>query len=397
MKALVTLSARFDRGPDGMVYPQNPALTYGSLFKRYLDVFEEILVVARVETTESPIGAYPSDGAGVTFIDVPAFSGVMDLIKFLPQIRTTLRQAISDSDAYFLRVPDILGTLAYKEIRRLGLPFAVEVVGDPADSLQAGSVRHFLRPLIRLIAIRSLRSICTEATAATYVTKGALQRQYPPGIATYSTYFSDVELPQSFFLTEARIFTQSALHLVFVGTLNEFYKAPDILVEALAVLAAQGLSLHLTFVGDGRRRAELSALIKARGIERQVTFLGKVPSGAGVATALDAADLFILPSRQEGLPKAMIEAMARGLPCIGSTVGGMPELLPPEDLVPPGEARALAEKIREIVRDPARLTRMSSRNLAVAQEYRNEVLQVRRLQFYRQVRELAEKAKEGQD
>lgn len=394
MKALVTLSARFERGPDGRVYPQNPSLTYDIFFKRYLDVFKEILVAARVVTIERPAGAHPSDGAGVTFIDIPGFSGVLDLIKLLPQIRTILRQAISDSTAYFLRVPDILGTLAYKEIRRLGLPFAVEVVGDPADSLQAGSVRHPLRPLIRFLAVRQLRAQCAAAGAAAYVTRQILQERYPPAVAAFTTNYSTISLPESFFAAKPRQYTASASRLVFVGTLDVFYKAPDILVEALASLTAKGLPLHLTFVGDGRLRPELAALVKAKGIAGQVTFLGKIPASA-VAAALDSADLFILPSKTEGLPKAMIEAMVRGLPCIGSTAGGMPELLPPEDLVPPGEAPALAEKIREIVGDPARLTRMSSRNLAVAREYRNEVLQARRIQFYRQVRELAEKARRG--
>ena len=83
----------------------------------------------------------------------------------------------------------------------------------------------------------------------------------------------------------------------------------------------------------------------------------------------------------------MIEAMARALPCIGSTVGGIPELLPPEDMVFPGDAGALARKIREVVTDPARMARMSARNLKMAREYRGEILRERRIAFYRYVRE----------
>jgi glycosyltransferase involved in cell wall biosynthesis len=255
-------------------------------------------------------------------------------------------------------------------------------------------VRHPWRPLIRFLAVRQLQAQCAAAGAAAYVTKQILQERYPPGAEAFTTNYSTISLQDSFFAGIPRQYTASASRLVFVGTLEVFYKAPDVLVEALAILTAKGLPLHLTFVGDGRLRPELAALIKTRDIEGQVTFLGKVPASA-VAAALDSADLFILPSKTEGLPKAMIEAMARGLPCIGSTAGGMPELLPPEDLVPPGEAQALAEKIKEIVLDPVRMTRMSSRNLAVAREYRNEVLQARRIRFYRQVRELAEKTSRG--
>lgn len=82
--------------------------------------------------------------------------------------------------------------------------------------------------------------------------------------------------------------------------------------------------------------------------------------------------------------------IARSLPCIGSTVGGIPELLPAEDIVPPGDATALAHKIREVVTNPERMARMSARNLEKAKEYRDEVLRERRNQLYRFVREQTE-------
>ncbi|MGL5060277.1 MAG: glycosyltransferase, partial [Microcoleus sp.] len=88
--------------------------------------------------------------------------------------------------------------------------------------------------------------------------------------------------------------------------------------------------------------------------------------------------------------RAMVEAMARGLPCIGSTVGGIPELLSPEDLVPPGNAAALASKIYEIASDRERMTRMSARNLNKAKEYKDEAIRERRIAFYRYLKEETE-------
>ena len=124
----------------------------------------------------------------------------------------------------------------------------------------------------------------------------------------------------------------------------------------------------------------------ALGVATRVQFPGHVASGDAVRAELDRADLFVLPSRQEGLPRAMIEAMARGLPCIGSTVGGIPELLATEDMVPPNDASAVARKIREVVGDPPRMVRMSARNLAKAREYSLDVLTHRRERFYEHVR-----------
>jgi len=86
----------------------------------------------------------------------------------------------------------------------------------------------------------------------------------------------------------------------------------------------------------------------------------------------------------------MIEAMARGLPCVGSNVGGIPELLPAEDLVPPDNVAALASKIIEVLQQPQRMQQMSGRNLLKAGEYKDEVLNARRRAFYQFLRNQTE-------
>jgi glycosyltransferase involved in cell wall biosynthesis len=138
-------------------------------------------------------------------------------------------------------------------------------------------------------------------------------------------------------------------------------------------------------VGGGRIRPRLEVLAHHLGIGERCEFLGQLAQGAAILAELDQADLFVLPSRTEGLPRALIEAMARGLPCIASEVGGIPELLPAEDLVPPGDVAALAAKIREVVWSAARREQMSERNIAVARLYAEDILQPRRAQFYRHI------------
>jgi glycosyltransferase involved in cell wall biosynthesis len=160
-----------------------------------------------------------------------------------------------------------------------------------------------------------------------------------------------------------------------------------VLLDAMAACVARGLDLRLALVGDGRYRPALEARAGALGLGGRACFLGQVTAGAPVRAHLDRADLFVLPSRTEGLPRALIEAMARALPCLGSAVGGIPELLPPEDLVPPGDVAALADKLHAAATDPERLARMSASNLARAGAYREEALRERRRAFYRRVRE----------
>jgi glycosyltransferase involved in cell wall biosynthesis len=82
----------------------------------------------------------------------------------------------------------------------------------------------------------------------------------------------------------------------------------------------------------------------------------------------------------------MLEAMARGCPCIGSNVGGIPELLAADDLVPPNDPEALARKIMEVTADPQRMKAMSERNLARAKQFDPDTLRDMRRGFYEYVR-----------
>jgi glycosyltransferase involved in cell wall biosynthesis len=183
-----------------------------------------------------------------------------------------------------------------------------------------------------------------------------------------------------------RDFTEKPLRLILVGSLAQLYKAPDILLKAMHSCIESGLDLHLTVVGEGMYRSQLEALASDLGMANRVVFVGQLLAGTPVRQQLDKAHLFVLASRVEGLPRAMIEAMARGLPCIGSSVGGIPELLPSECLVRPGDVRDLAIKIKAVARDPVRLKAMAARNLGVARQYQEHFLRLPRLEFYRFLR-----------
>src|SRR5690606_12476224 len=116
--------------------------------------------------------------------------------------------------------------------------------------------------------------------------------------------------------------------------------------------------IRLRVVGDGRYREILENLARQLGVWDNVAFVGRLPA-AEVRRELDNADLFVLASRTEGLPRAMIEAMARGLPCLGTRVGGIPELLPDDCLVPPDSPDELAGRIACIVENPEHMMDLS--------------------------------------
>jgi glycosyltransferase involved in cell wall biosynthesis len=179
---------------------------------------------------------------------------------------------------------------------------------------------------------------------------------------------------------------QRRIRLITVASLAQMYKAPDVLIRAVKQCIDAGFDISLQLVGDGKHRPELERLAAGLGLSDRVTFLGQLPAGAAIRTQLDQSDLFVLPSRCEGLPRAMVEAMARSLPCIGTAVGGIPELIPPEDMVQPGDVDGLARKIQQVLSSPSRMARMSARNLEKAREYREDVLSARRKAFFEHIR-----------
>lgn len=111
-------------------------------------------------------------------------------------------------------------------------------------------------------------------------------------------------------------------HLVagFVGRL-EPQKGADLLIEAVIALHARGAPVHTLIAGDGPLRATLAARLEAAGCARAVTWLGEA-DGRAVMTALD---LLVMPSRYEGFPYVLLEALHAGLPVVCTPVGGVEE------------------------------------------------------------------------
>ncbi|WP_447972458.1 glycosyltransferase family 4 protein [Nitrospira sp. Kam-Ns4a] len=131
-------------------------------------------------------------------------------------------------------------------------------------------------------------------------------------------------------------------------------KGHRVLIEAAARLHRAHDRLHLLLVGSGALRGELERLVERLGLRDRVHFLGHRDD---VPACLAAMDLFVLPSLNEGMGRALVEAMAAGRPVIASRVGGVPAIV--EDgrtgrLVPPGDPAALAAALDDLLRHPDR-------------------------------------------
>jgi glycosyltransferase involved in cell wall biosynthesis len=139
--------------------------------------------------------------------------------------------------------------------------------------------------------------------------------------------------------------------MIYVGRLAPQKSLPTLL-QALERALPSSPTLHLLLVGDGPERAALESQVQLLGIKDHVTFLG---NQADVRSYLNAADLFVLPSKSEGISNALLEAMSAGLACLVTTVGGNFDILDHGRcgvLLPPGDVIAWSNSLIEFGNDP---------------------------------------------
>lgn len=388
MKVIVATEARLFADKDGVIKAPTQGRSY-PFWTRYLDVFEEVLVLARVSKASEADG-HSVEGAGVSVLPITDFSGSVGVARGWLRARSEIaRWSARHPDAALVgRLPGIVGGLLVSDARCAGHAYALEVVGEPFSAVtSSGLAGKASRPLAR-VARRQMQRQVRLAGAVSYVTRTTLQGIYPSGSGAATASYSSVELPDGAFQERGNLTCGLPPNLVMVGTMSQSYKGHDVLLEAMTILASEGQVTRAILVGDGRLRAELGRIVDERALD--VCFTGQLASSEEVRKVLDGADLFVMPSRSEGLPRALIEAMARGLPAIGTTVGGIPELLAPESLVPSDDPEALAAAISLHLFDEDRRIKMSTRNREVAAAYHQDKLALARRDFYTAVRDQVE-------
>lgn len=155
--------------------------------------------------------------------------------------------------------------------------------------------------------------------------------------------------------------------LLAVGRLART-KGFDTAIRALGVLAGLGLRPRFLLVGDGPEREALVRLAEVAGVSGQVEFLGSIAQEE-LLPIYRRAWLLVAPSRmlpngrQDGIPNVIVEALAMGLPCVGTRAAGLEEVIRPGengDLAPPDDPDALAALLAPLLRDPARVDALSA-------------------------------------
>lgn len=389
MKVVVNTEAHFARGRDGVIRSPAANASY-SAWTPYLAAGDSVVVVARVSDSPGTDG-HPVEGLGVRVLAVPGYHGLWGtLASPLRTLRALWPVTQGSSVAYSVRLPSIIGGLLILALRLRRRDYAVELIGDPYDVLRSGIVPRPAGLLGSRVFLALTRWQCAGAMTANYVTSQALQHRYPARRADVTYSFSDVDVECKDFAESARSSSPSTPYrLVMVGTMSQVYKGHHVMIEALADMKRDGLQCLLLLAGEGRLQEALRVQVSKAGLDDEVEFLGHLGKDE-LLDLLRGADVFVLPSLTEGMPRALIEAMAAGLPCVASRVGGVPELLPGDWCVKPGDSNELAKAIRRLLTCEKDYVEASEANLLRAADFRGDRLGEQRSAFYGRLRRMAQ-------
>lgn len=388
MTLVFITEARYTKNKDQNIYYENSSFAY-QLWENYLEVFDRVVVVARVQYDENhdESKAFIASGDHVKFIELPYFIGVKDYLFNFSKLKNKLSKILDIEHAsYLCRVPGNIGHTAIKILKKNNKNYGVEVVGDPWDVFS--SIEHPLKNIIRRLSYNRLKYDVANASASLFVTEKYLQKRYKPSVDSYTTSLSDVIINEEDFLSPSlRASKQSddVFRIISVGSLEQMYKSPNILLKSIKEVIDKGFLVHLNWLGDGVYKEDMIKLANELGIEDYVTFSGNVGK-AEVKKNLEYADLFVLISQTEGLPRAMIEAMASSLPCIGTRVGGIPELITEDCLVDVNDIHQTSNLIIKFITEKDFRKQQSEINFIKSQNFERKKMAEKRLLFLKQLK-----------
>lgn len=371
---------------DNKVY--SPGKLPYDAFKRYITIFGDIEVIGRVRYVKNNKNLMLSSGPNINFTFVDSLSSLKAQFFKKGKVKKQMSQVISKADGIIARLPSELGFLAIKIAKELNKPFAVEVVGDPWDALW--NFGNFKGKLYAPVVTLKTKKYVQDAPFCLYVTNKYLQEKYPN--KGYNVGCSNVEIKElrKDLLSDASFeLNDKVFKIGLIGSLNAAYKGIDKALEAIALIKEKypQYNFKLEVVGEGDSNQWLS-IAQRLGVQNNVDFLGVFRQKHDLFKWLDGVDLYIQPSLTEGLPRALVEAMSRGKPCLGSSVGGIPELLEEDCLHSPKNTVDFSKNIERALNDKEWRKRQAIRNLEVADTFLLEKLNKIRLDFWNEYKKM---------
>lgn len=370
--------------PDGKIYAYG-AFPYTLWRDRFLPHFDHVTIIGREKPAHKDDTTDQLDqsaGPKITHILLTNINTPLKRITKGGELYKTIKSHVAKVDGVIIRGPTEFGMMAARAARELGKPYAVEMSGCAFDhTWNHGSLIGKLYAPIKYLRGRHM---VRHAAQAIYVTKYFLQKRYPTNGQSANASNVEIMQPDQSVLDNRLALIESIPEPRIIGLIGNYgnkLKGLHITLRALSQLKQDGFDFKLRILGKGDP-AQWQPMIKQLDLEDHIEFSGTLPGGEAVLNWLDAIDLYIQPSFHEGLPRAVIEAMSRGLPCLTSNAGGTDEMLPAECIHRKGDTQALTTKLKTIWNDQDWLTAQAKQNFTTASNYTAETLAPVRKAFW---------------
>lgn len=359
----------------------------------YLEVFDEIRVCVRSTRVYERARLQESrkcNGPRIHVSPLPGINSVKERLLNNKKTTKLLTQLIKGSDCVVVRLPSEIGLLAAKIARQLGIPHLVEVVGNGFEALW-----YHGRKLAKVnapYAHHRMKHAVRHAPYVSYVTQKYLQSIYPSigkNLACSDARIREIKNSKR----QGDVSKDGPFVVGLVAPLQTTYKGIDTAFYALADASKSIPGLELRILGEGSP-VRWERLAEDLGIRGRIRFYGTLPSGPEVWEWFDGLTVYIQPSLTEGLPRAVIEAMSRGLPVLATNVGALSELLPEECLFSKGNSDALTKKLRQLYQDREWNDVLAKQNLESAYNYIWESLLDKRIHFWKDFAQYVSKKRE---
>ena len=369
---------------DGQHYYSNPVK---ATYPRYIPLGEDVTVLCHVKRVEIPQSDMIEDGA-VKFTFIPKINNLKTFLLEHNRIKKVIEKEVRNTDVCVVHMNGH-GRIVLRYAKKYGKPIMSVVGGCPWDALWNYDWRG---KLIAPWEWWRTKVAQRQISYTIYVTKFFLQGRYPNGghwVACSNVNIKTGEkavLEQRMKRIETIIGNKNVLRIGTSAALDVPYKGQKYVIRALSLLRKKGVVLEYHLIGRGDPSL-LRKEIEQYHLTEQVFIHGALPHEK-VLDFLDNIDIYIQPSKQEGLPRGLIEAMSRGCLCIGSNIAGIPELLEEKYLFPKGNVRKLSNIIEHV--DYENLKEQANRNFEVAKEYDGDLLNKKRSEFIQEFKKSIE-------
>jgi glycosyltransferase involved in cell wall biosynthesis len=282
-----------------------------------------------------------------------------------------------------VRLPCILGFTAIPILIKSGRPFFIEIVSNAYEAYwNHGS---FTGKICALFFDKLTKKYVKIASHVVYVAE-KLHKDYPTEaqVGIISNVMILRILPKE--NVQISRFQSNIFKIGLIGSFQVKYKGQDILLKAVSLLEnriKENIELYFIGVGDFDWVIDIA---KKFDLYKNIQFIGSIPYGEAIFDFLEKLTLYVQPSFQEGLPRAMLEAMSMACPVLGSTIGGIPEILQPNFLHTPGDYNKLFQQIKIFYDNRDLLYTEAINNLETVVPFLKENLDKKRNDFYTKIK-----------